>query len=55
MIEKLSDYGYLRKIEKTYVPNIITLKMDEIRDTVKTLEASVQSELSELLIMQENS
>ena len=46
IIEKLSDYGYLRKVEKTYEPTIITLNMDEIRDTVKSMDASVLSELT---------
>ena len=48
IIKKLSDYGYLRKIEDSYVPTIITLNMGKIRDTVKTLDASVRSELTEL-------
>ncbi len=48
LIKNLLDYGYLKKTENSYIPTIVTLNMDEIRNTVNNMDTSVVSELSVL-------
>ncbi len=48
VVKKLLSYGYLKKAKDFYTPDIVTLKMVEIRDNVKNMDSSVVSELSAL-------
>ena len=48
MAKGLEKKGYLRKKGETYEPAILVLKMSEIENTVKSLDAKTRSELNAL-------
>ncbi len=48
IIEKLSDYGYLKKAEDSYIPAFVILNMEEIKNTVKSMDENTVAELTEL-------
>ena len=46
IIEKLLGYGYLKKNGSAYIPDIVTIRMEAIRNAVQNMDESVISELS---------
>ena len=48
IIEKLLGYGYLKKNGSTYIPDIVTIRIEAIRNAVQNMDESVISELSVL-------
>ena len=46
--EKLLGYGYLRKSGSTYIPDVVTIKIDEVRNAIRNMDESVMFELSVL-------
>ncbi len=48
IVEKLIGYGYLRKSGSTYIPDVVTIKMDEVRNAIRNMDERVMSELSVL-------
>ena len=46
IIEKLLGYGYLKKNGSTYIPDIVTIRIEAIRNAVQNMDESVISELS---------
>ncbi len=48
IIEKLLGYGYLKENGNAYIPDVVTIKMDDIRNAIRNMDESVISELSVL-------
>ena len=47
-IEKLIGYGYLKERGNVYIPDVVTIKMDEVRNAIRSMDEPVMSELSVL-------
>ena len=45
---KLLQYGYLKMNGSTYIPDVVTIRIDEVRNAVRNMDESVKSELSGL-------
>ena len=48
IIEKLLGYGYLKESGSTYIPDVVMIKMDEVRNAIRCMDEPVMSELSVL-------
>ena len=46
--EKLLKYGYLKVNGSAYIPDVVTIRIDEIRNAVRNMDESVIAELSAL-------
>jgi len=47
-VEKLIGYGYLKESGNEYIPDVVTIKMDEVRNAIRSMGEPVMSELSVL-------
>ena len=47
-VEKLIGYGYLKENGNVYIPDVVTIKMDEVRNAIRCMDEPVMSELSVL-------
>ena len=48
IVEKLRGCGYLKKKGSTYIPDIVTIRIDEVRNAVRSMDEHTMSELSVL-------
>ena len=48
IVEKLIGYGYLKENGNVYIPDVVTIKMDEVRNAIRCMDEPVMSELSVL-------
>ena len=46
--EKLLEYGYLKVNGSAYIPDVVTIRIDEVRNAIRNMDESVKSELSVL-------
>ncbi len=46
--EKLLEYGYLKVDGSAYIPDVVTIRIDEVRNAIRNMDESVISELSVL-------
>ena len=48
IVEKLRGCGYLKENGSAYIPDIVTIRIDEVRNTVRSMDDYTMSELSML-------
>ncbi len=48
IVEKLFGYGYLKENGSTYIPDVVTIRIKEVRNAIRNMDESVKSELSVL-------
>ena len=46
--EKLLEYGYLKVNGSAYIPDVVTIRIDEVRNAIRNMDENVKSELSVL-------
>jgi len=46
--EKLLEYGYLKVNGSAYIPDVVTIRIDEVRNAIRNMDEKVKSELSVL-------
>ena len=46
--EKLLEYGYLKVNGSAYIPDVVTIRIDEVRNAIRNMDESVKAELSVL-------
>lgn len=46
IVEKLLGYGYLKKSGNTYIPDVVIIKIDEIKNAVRNMDECLVAELS---------
>ncbi len=46
--EKLLEYGYLKVNGSAYIPDVVTIRIDEVRNAIRNMDESIISELSVL-------
>ena len=48
IVEKLLGCGYLKENGNAYIPDVVTIRMDDVRNAVRSMDEPVMSELSVL-------
>ncbi|MBR6679966.1 MAG: sigma-70 family RNA polymerase sigma factor [Clostridia bacterium] len=48
IVKKLLEYGYLKENENAYIPDVVTIKTDDVRKAIRNMDERVISELSAL-------